>query len=305
MKTPRFISIVIPNYNRANDVIELLQSITEQEYPDYEVIVVDDASKDKSVSDIKRQFPGVEVVALDRNQGPAEARNAGIRNALGSIIVGFDSDVVLLDANTLTRIAFKFSEDPQLDCLAFRILNYHSHTDDAKTWWHPFPMHNYAEREFFTDYFSGTAYAFRRIVFERAGYYSANLFMQGEEIDLALRILDSGFDIMYCPSITVLHKTSQQGRNILVPSYYHRRNQIWIVTKYYPIIRGIAFLLPRLLKTFLLTLRQGGLIVYLKAIWDGLGGATQAIKLRQPLKAATWRKINLIHKGQYSGGAGC
>ena len=107
MKTP-VISIVIPNRNRADDVLMLLRSISEQDYQDYEVIVVDDASEDKSVSAIQSQFLDVEVVALDRNQGPAVARNAGIRKTRGSIIVGLDSDVVLPDKNTLTRIASKF-----------------------------------------------------------------------------------------------------------------------------------------------------------------------------------------------------
>jgi GT2 family glycosyltransferase len=272
----------------------------EQEYRDFEIIVVDDASEDNSEPTIKSEFNDVEVVTLDKNRGPAVARNVGIHRASGNIIVGFDSDVVLPDRYTLKRIFLKFTAIPELDCLALRVLNFYTRKDDIKTWCHPFSIDRYANSEFITDYFSGSAYAFRRRVFEKAGYYPEDLFMHNEERDLAFRILDSGFDIVYCPTIAVLHKVSERPRNDLIPLYYHRRNQIWITVKYYPFFRGVAFLVPRLLKTFLLTLFKGGLISYVRAIRDGICGIPDAKKLRHPLRSATWHRIRCIRKGQYS-----
>lgn len=295
-----YISIIIPNYNRKKDILEALQSIYKQKFQAFEVIVVDDNSSDKSAEAIRQNFPDVKVIALDKNGGPAIARNIGIKATRGNIIVGIDSDVILPDNQVLTRIASKFMEFPALNCMAFRVINYYSQKDDTKTWWHPLSIDEYADKEFYTDYFSGSGYAFRKLVFETAGYYPEDLFMHGEEVDLAFRILDNGFDIVYCPSITVLHKVEEQSRNNLITFYYHRRNQIWIVAKYYPFMKGQAFMAPRIAKTLCQSLLQGRLITYLRSLRDGVKGLPAARKRRRPLKSETWQKIKQIRQQEYS-----
>lgn len=300
MNEHNFISIVIPTYNRKQDILEALRHVFEQEFQDFEAIVVDDNSSDQSVETIHKEFPEVKVITLEKNQGPAVARNTGIKAACGNIIVGIDSDVILPDNQVFNRIAAKFKELPGLNCIALRIVNYYSRKNDVKTWWHPLQIDQYAEKPFFTDYFSGSGYAFRKIVFEQAGYYPEELFMHGEEVDLSLRILDAGFDIVYCPSITVLHKVEEQSRNNLITFYYHRRNQIWIVAKYYPFMKGQAFMVPRIAKTLCQSLLQGRLITYLRSLRDGVKGLPAARKRRRPLKSETWQKIKQIRQQEYS-----
>ncbi len=299
MEKAELISIVIPNHNRADYVLELLKSISRQDYTNFETIVVDDGSNDNSVEAIQNELPSVELVVLDDNRGPAAARNEGIIKANGSIIVGLDSDVVLGDENMLTKIAEKFSKSDKLDCLALRIMNYYSSKDDVKTWHHPLHIRDYAGREFFTDYFSGTAYAFRKRVFEKAGLFPQEFFMHGEENDLAYRVLDAGFDIVYCPDIAVLHKLYRPSSNNQISLYYHRRNQMWIAAKYFPFFKAVFFLMPRLLKSFAIALTKGGIKTYCCSLRDGVNGLKNAIKMRKPLKSQTWRKIRLIRKGLY------
>jgi GT2 family glycosyltransferase len=301
MSRQNIISIVIPNYNRKDHVLEALQSVYEQQFHNFEVIVVDDNSSDGSVNAIRKRYPQILVVAQHENKGPAVARNIGIRKAHGSIIVGIDSDVVLQDKQTLARIASQFAKSPGISCIALRILNYYDHKDDAKTWWHPFPIADYAGQMFYTDYFSGSGYAFQRVVFEQAGYYPEELFMHGEENDLALRILDSGFDILYCPFIKVLHKASRQSRVNTIPFYYKRRNQIWVVAKYYPFLRGLKYIVPRLGRTFVQALLGGQLALYCKALFDSVRKLPVILKTRKPLSKYTWRRIDLIRDGTYAG----
>jgi len=293
------ISVVIPSYNRKVDLLQTLGSVLRQNRGDCQIIVIDDNSRDDSVLRVREAFPRVDLHTLGENQGPAIARNEGIKRASGDIIVGLDSDVVLPHKNLLARIAQRFSTSREVNCLAFRVLNYFTGKDDTKTWWHPFSIEGYAHKEFYTDYFSGTGYAFRREVFEKAGYFPEDLFMHGEEVDLALRILDAGFDILYDPSIVVLHKVSPQARNRRIQFYFKRRNQMWIVAKYYPILKGLGFIIPRLAKTFVQAASHGELATYCKAIWDGLTGLPAALENRKPLKRQTWRKIKQIRKGIY------
>ena len=293
------ISVVIPNYNREQDILELLRSVNEQEFSNFEVIVVDDNSSDGSVSTIRKHFPETHVIALPENKGPAFARNAGIKKASGDIVVGIDSDVIFPDKDTLTRIASKFSASPDISCLAFRILNYHTRNDDTDRWWHPLPIEHYADKEFFTEYFSGTGYAFQRAVFHKAGYFSEDLFISGEENDLALRILDSGFDIVYCSGITVLHKVSEQSRVSSMKTYYLRRNQIWIALKFYSLYRGLIFIVPRLVKTFFHSLIHGYFFTYCKSLYDSMQYWPTMLRRRKPLSENTWKRIDLIRSGKY------
>ncbi len=294
------IAVVIPNFNRKDDILEELKSLYIQDYDQSKIIVVDDNSSDGSVDVIKKTFPQTQIIALEKNGGPAVARNAGIKNAKENIIIGIDSDVVLPDKHTLANIATKFSSSPRINCISFRILNYYDRSDDIKTWWHPFPIETHAGRIFYTDYFSGTGYAFRRNIFDKAGYFPEDLFMHGEENELSLRILDSGFDILYCPDIVVLHKCSVQSRNKLIPYYYKRRNQIWIVAKCYPALRGVCFMVPRLVKTLFESLLKGQFVNYCRALYDAIRGLPIILKKRMPLKKETWKKIRLIRCGQYN-----
>lgn len=87
-----FFSIVIPTYNRANIILKTIGSVINQTYPDWELIVVDDGSKDntreviQSISDARVNY------IFQDNAERSEARNNGIRNARGQYICFLDSD---------------------------------------------------------------------------------------------------------------------------------------------------------------------------------------------------------------------
>jgi glycosyltransferase involved in cell wall biosynthesis len=87
------ISVVIPAYNRAQLLKECLESIIQQSYPAYEVIVVDDGSQE-DLSAVKRQFGSPVRIIRQVNQGQAVARNTGIDSASGEYIAFLDSDDV-------------------------------------------------------------------------------------------------------------------------------------------------------------------------------------------------------------------
>ena len=90
------VSIIIPAYNRAGFLGEAIHSVLAQTFTDFEVIVVDDGSTDNT-SDVVRTFadPRVEYIRQN-NQGPAGARNAGIRASTGECVTFLDSDDTLL-----------------------------------------------------------------------------------------------------------------------------------------------------------------------------------------------------------------
>jgi len=93
MKHNKLISVVIPTFNRQNTITYCLDSVLAQTYKDLEVIVVDDCSRDNTVS-IVRSYPDsrVRCVVLEKNSGAQTARNRGILEAKGDWIAFNDSD---------------------------------------------------------------------------------------------------------------------------------------------------------------------------------------------------------------------
>jgi glycosyltransferase involved in cell wall biosynthesis len=90
-----FFSIIVPVYNRSKLVGETLDSILEQSFEEFEVLVVDDESTDDSLEvlrDYAKRDNRVKVIALSENQGRCAARNAGIKAAKGNWICHLDSD---------------------------------------------------------------------------------------------------------------------------------------------------------------------------------------------------------------------
>lgn len=86
------ISVIIPLYNKEPIIARCLQSVLSQDYEDFEVIVVNDGSTDKS-ADIVRSFNDKRITLVEQeNGGPSKARNTGVRNSKGEWIVFLDAD---------------------------------------------------------------------------------------------------------------------------------------------------------------------------------------------------------------------
>ena len=75
------VAIIILNWNNKDDTINCLQSLEKLDYPNYKIIVVDNGSTDGSQDTVKKQFPDVKLIELDKNYGFAKGNNIGIREA--------------------------------------------------------------------------------------------------------------------------------------------------------------------------------------------------------------------------------
>lgn len=85
------ISIIIPVYNRAHCINKSIQSILNQTYKNFEIIVVDDGSTD-NIKNVINKFEGVKLISLTKNQGQANARQIGYNQSKGKFICSLDSD---------------------------------------------------------------------------------------------------------------------------------------------------------------------------------------------------------------------
>jgi glycosyltransferase involved in cell wall biosynthesis len=104
------ISVIIPAFNEEKFLGNCLLSLKEQDFKDFEIIVVDNNSTDKT-REIAKKF-GV-ILVLEKNQGVAFARNKGAKIAKGEILVFTDADTIL-PKNWLSRIKEEFERDKEL-----------------------------------------------------------------------------------------------------------------------------------------------------------------------------------------------
>ena len=105
------LSIIICTYNSERTIRRTLEAVFASTVDQYEVIVVDDCSTDKTVA-ICCQFP-VNLIQMDRNSGPAVCRNIGAKRSRGDIIVFVDSDVVFA-ADVIERMFTYLQKEPEL-----------------------------------------------------------------------------------------------------------------------------------------------------------------------------------------------
>lgn len=131
------ISIVIPAYNAAECIATALRSVQNQTFRDWEVLVVDDCSRDDTPALVQRwalEDDRIRLIALQQNGGPAVARNAGFDAARGDWIALLDAD----DAWAEDRLAsfLPFMDSNQHDLLCDRLALYNAAQDKvvAATW---------------------------------------------------------------------------------------------------------------------------------------------------------------------------
>lgn len=122
------ISVVIPCFNAARWIASTLRSVFEQDWPAFEVLVVDDGSSDGSVDLIRAQFPAVRVLE-QRNAGAAAARNTGIEAARGDWIAFVDADDWWLPSKLRSQMDLLADQpEAQMACSSWQAWN----SDDAE-----------------------------------------------------------------------------------------------------------------------------------------------------------------------------
>ncbi len=109
-------SIIIPAYNAENFIDKCLGSILSQNYKNYEIIVVDDCSKDSTLKVLKK-YKNVRIFSTKTNSRQGAARNIGIKNATGDYILFIDADDSILEISAFEKIANKLNNDMFPDIL--------------------------------------------------------------------------------------------------------------------------------------------------------------------------------------------
>lgn len=128
------LSIIIPNYNKAMYIGKCIDSIVGQSFKNFELIIVDDCSKDASrdiINDYAKQYPFIVPIFLSKNKGVSNARNMGIRAASGKYVTFIDSDDVYINQDKLLNEMKCIYSDPSQNIIAYSLIKLIDENDCA------------------------------------------------------------------------------------------------------------------------------------------------------------------------------
>lgn len=285
----QLVSVVILTWERKEDVLAAVRSVYAQDYKNVEVIVVDNASTDGTVTALRSAFPAIKIIVQERNVGAAAGRNPGIAAATGGIIFLLDSDASL-GKDTLKNVVSRFQSAPKAGVITCKILNATTCEIDPATW--IFTEKDKADQDLEFSSFSlcecGTA--FRKEVLDETGPFWDLLFFGREGEELGLRVLKAGYQILYSPQSIVHHRASPlkrvTGGNW---EYYNLRNCLYIYLIHYPWWMLAGFVPLKLGTSFLRGLRRGYLRQIFRALADVGRQFSILLKKRNPMTADTAR----------------
>jgi GT2 family glycosyltransferase len=245
------VSVIIINFNGLKNLGDTFQDCVESalssKYPDFEVLLVDNASTDGSIQFLEERFRGnskFRIIKNLKNLGFAEGNNIGIRSSKSKYVALLNSDAKadpdwlteLVTAVQLSEVAavqskiLQMNSPSLLDCAGGLIDYYGYHLElgrgDKAT--------NYLSvQEVF--YAKGAGALFKREALEKVGLFDSSMFMYFEEVDLCWRIWLNGFKVVLAPNSIVYHASGSTASKLQDRTrlYLSIRNHFLVLLKNY------------------------------------------------------------------------
>lgn len=196
------VSVVVCSYNGGSTLRECLASLMKLDYPDFEVILVDDGSTDDTPQ-IAADFPQV-ICIRQENRGLSVARNVGAAKARGEIVAYTDSDCVA-DEHWLRYLVLAM-EDQQVEAIGGPNITPYSDGMVARcVAASPGNPSHVMLDDRYAEHVPGCNLAVRRDVLVELGGFDAQFRTAGDDVDLCWRLLDAGMNIGYAASAMVWH----------------------------------------------------------------------------------------------------
>jgi GT2 family glycosyltransferase len=247
--TNPLVYIIVLTWNGKKDTLECLSSLKQLVYPNYRVLVVDNASVDGSTEQVKSQFPDVELIVNKDNFRFAGGNNVGIEYALSKnadYILLLNNDTIV-DPNFITELVTTAESDSQIGIVGPKMYYY---TDPKRIWyaggkiewWKGWISHigireidneQYCQTKE-TDFISGCCVLVKREVVETIGILDTAYYIYGEDVDWCIRAFRAGYRLMFEPRAKIWHKLSVStgGHLSWFKNWNKLKSQMKIMAKY-------------------------------------------------------------------------
>ncbi|MFC1710017.1 glycosyltransferase family 2 protein [Candidatus Omnitrophota bacterium] len=241
------VSIVIVTFNSSKFIQPCLDSIFNQEYRDFEVVLIDNGSRDDTVSLVKADYPQVKLIENNENLGSCRARNQGIKASQRKWILTLDCDVVL-EKNFLNVIIKTLEKsEKSIGMVQPKVLK-----EDKKTIYSCGIFLSKLLRRFYDigngeidrGQFSAGKQVFGacsaaalysrhmlEAIEEETGYFDERFFFLVEDVDLSWRAQKSGYKALYVPEATCFHSGNSSNASFKLRQYLCFRNRFYSIMK--------------------------------------------------------------------------
>lgn len=284
------VSIITINYNGKDDTVDLIESFGQHETYPYEIIIIDNGSKNHGEHRVLSKYsPKPIVIRSDKNLGFAGGNNLGIPYADGDYILFLNNDTII-NQPILENLARALDNNPQIGCVSPKIacwpekkqLQYAGSTPMS-----PVTLRNENigfgqtdTRQFresrYTAFAHGAAMMIRTTDIKKFGMMPEFYFLYYEELDWCTSMTRAGYQLWYEPRCTIFHKESQStGRQSPLRTFYMMRNRMLYAWRNLPRMErclAIAYQMLIVAPKDSLCFVLKGEPKLAKAVWHGVKG---------------------------------
>ncbi|HPU28864.1 MAG TPA: glycosyltransferase family 2 protein [Syntrophorhabdaceae bacterium] len=222
------VSVIIVSWNSQEFLVPCLTSVFNKN-PDfnYEIILVDNASTDNSVSLVKEHFSQVKIIENKENVGFTKANNQGIMASSGEYILLLNPDTILVDDNLFKKWISFMDEHPEAGASGCRLVYPDGEHQIGDAGYRPslktvINWSFFLSRVFFgfkglfvnyrnlispieVDWICGADFLIRRSIIDKVGPMNEDIFMYADDIEWGCRIRDYGYKVFYLPQFRIIH----------------------------------------------------------------------------------------------------
>jgi GT2 family glycosyltransferase len=275
-------TVVVTTRNRKDDLRTCLQSCVRQTVRP-EIIVVDDASDDGTPAMVRAEFPEARLVIHERMHGYIRGRNEAARLAAGRVIVSLDDDAAFSSDTIVAETLAGFDHD-RVAAVAIPYIDVNRE---------PVVRQAAPDRQssYVIESFIGTAHAIRRDIFLQLGGYREELFHQGEESDLCVRLLAAGY-VVRLGSGEPIHHFESPRRDFRRMDHYGPRNAILFAWQNVPFPAVLVQIPATIAGVLALTLQPSRLLTRTRGVLAGLASCLREERAPVPTMVyRLWRRM--------------
>ena len=254
------VAVVVLSWNRCKEVTETINIVKQSDYPNIELIVIDNASTDGTRETIQGMFEEVRVLSLPHNVG-ISGWDYGIVNTDAEYIVCLDDDSAP-DPDAISRMVEIFDRNKKIGVIPFNIYGGAFTTEGWE---------NLNEDELIGYINCGVGLRPSAVV--ESGLNDTDFFLYSNEWDLAIRMFNNGYEFYFDPAIRVHHRTSPLHRTFKRLRTLTARNETWMVLKYFELSK-IPLMIFRVFFWNSMKAKEEGIA----SIWFSIHGVVKALK---------------------------
>ena len=301
-------SIIIPNYNGITFLGPCIDSILAQEFQDFEIILIDNASKDRSVSFVRVTYPDVQIIMNHQNRGYAGGCNDGARAAKGDLFLFLNTDTTL-HSLFLKKLHEGITQYPDYGMYAPKMVYPDGRINSTgicfslsgAAWDRGMGEKDTGQYNQSEDILGpcGGAALFRREAFSDAGGFDDDFFLYMEDVDLVFRAQCAGWKCRYIPEAVVFHHHGgTAGVDSDITIYYGNRNILWYPIKDFPLwflLLSMPWIIGRTIGIIVYYTFHGKGKIAIQSKWDALIGLLLMVKKRRYINHAHFQISSIRH----------